>query len=404
MVSSFACPECGTVVGTRRATAGRQVRCSECGTLVEIPFLPRAAGGRRAGRRSSRTWVWAAVGLLLAVVMVVGAVEVARGRGHAARGRELAAVVARSEAAEASGRFDEALAACEQAIKMARTLDPPALKPLRERRDRLAMRDSEARLAAVEGLPDPIEGLRALRVMVESDPGREPVRDRVIAALAAALSSRSETDLEQAARALAAGQPAVAMSFCERVARVADELGYERAGGLREAARAIAERIVGRYGVVFAPVTGEFVNGANSARLHASALHPAFAAALGRKGFLPRPEKSPFLAVWDQVGSVQAHAGSRRAQRRCVLSDPAPRLPPEGLRGPVEGDDRPLAGEAAGQYPHPSSRHERLRDVSHLPGQDPRPGRREAPLRRRPDRPGREPGGLVADLAGSVKR
>jgi tetratricopeptide (TPR) repeat protein len=300
MVGSFACPECGSAVGTRRSTPGRQVHCSECGTLVEIPFLPRAAGGRRGGRRSPRGWAWAALGLVAAILMVVGAVEIARNRGHAAREREIAAVVARAEAAEASGRFDEALAASEQAIKLAKALDPSTLKPLKERRDRLAVRDAEARLAAVEAMPDPIEGLRALRAVVEADPAREPVRDRVIGVLSAALSARAESDLGQAAQTLAAGQPAVAMNLCERVARTADELGHERAGGLRDAARAIAEKIIGRYGVVFAPVTGEFVDGPRSARLHATALHPFLAAALRRKGFLPRPEKSPFLAVWDQ--------------------------------------------------------------------------------------------------------
>lgn len=232
--------------------------------------------------------------------MVVGAVAIARGRGRAAREREVAAHVAESETAEASGRFDDALSASERAIKIAKPLDSYDLKPLRERRDRLAIHDAEGRLAAVEALPDPIEGLRALRAVVESDPAREPVRDRILAALSTALSARAETDLAQAEQALAAGQPAVALNLCERAARAADELGHGRAGGLRESARTLAERVLGRFGVVFAPVTGDFLAGPKSARLHAASLHPALDAALRRKGFLPRPAKSSFLAVWDK--------------------------------------------------------------------------------------------------------
>lgn len=300
MVGSFACPHCGLAVGTRRSTAGRQVRCSACGTLVEIPFLPRAAGGRRRRSRFAAGWVSAALGLVVAVLMVVGAVAIARGRGRAAREGEVAACVAESQAAEASGRFDDALAAGERAIKIAKPLNAFDLKPLTERRDRLAIRDAEGRLAAVESLPDPIEGLRALRSLVDSDPAREPARDRIVAALSAALSARAETDLARAEQSLAAGQPAVALNLCERVAHAADELGHERGGSLREAARAIAARIVGRYGVVFTPVTGEFIDGPKSARVHATSLHPALDAALRRKGFLPRPAKSSFLAVWDK--------------------------------------------------------------------------------------------------------
>ena len=245
-------------------------------------------------------WAWMATGVFAAVVMVVIAVGIARGRGRAARESEIATLVHRAASAEASGRFDEALTATDQAIKNAKALDPSCLQPLKSRRDRLALADAEARLSAAEALPDRVEALKALRAIVEADPAREPARDRVIAALATALSARAESDLGQAEQAVAAGHAATALSLCERAARAADELGHERAGSIRDAARAIAAQVVGRFGVVFAPVAGEFVDGPKSARIHAAALFPPLDAALRRKGFLPRPEKSPFLAVWDQ--------------------------------------------------------------------------------------------------------
>src|SRR3954468_18710687 len=77
MVGTFACPECGSAVLPRGHSPGRRVRCRECGTLVEVPFLPRASGRRRS-RKRVRGWVWAGGGIAVAVLMVVVAVTKAR--------------------------------------------------------------------------------------------------------------------------------------------------------------------------------------------------------------------------------------------------------------------------------------------------------------------------------------
>ena len=44
MDGSFACPECGSDVEVRGLAPGRQVRCGFCHRLLEVPYLPRAAG------------------------------------------------------------------------------------------------------------------------------------------------------------------------------------------------------------------------------------------------------------------------------------------------------------------------------------------------------------------------
>jgi len=299
MARLFACPECRRIVAPTGTVAGLRVRCEACGTLIEIPIVPRGGGYHR--RKPAQTWTWAVLGVVAAVLMVVAAVQIARNRGWSNREREVAQAVARSERDEASGRFAEALVEAEAALKIAKALDPSARKPLKVRRDRLALRESEADLAASAMAPDPVAALRALRARVESDPAREPVRNHVVEALSEALGRRAEKDLAEASRAAASSHPELAMGLCEGVARAADELGFERAGGVRDAARAIAEGVIGRIGVVLAPVEGEFVPALGSARAHAASLHPLASEALRRKGYIPKPSESAFLDAWDQV-------------------------------------------------------------------------------------------------------
>lgn len=299
MVGAFACPECGSEVASRGATAGRTVRCRDCGTLVEIPFLARSMEFRARPRRSVG-WMWAGAGVAAALVMVTVAVLIARGRGLANREREVAQAVSESESAEAVGRFDEALALGEKALTLAKSLGPATRAPLKARRDRLALRDLEARLAAADATPDPVVALRSLLARLDADPALEPARDGAHAALKRALGRRAETDLSQAAAALASGHPEIALSLCERVADTAHELGYRDSGGTREAARNLARQAIGRLGATFAPVKGEFLPNLGTPRLHAQALQPLLAGALKAKGYLPRPESSAFLDDWDE--------------------------------------------------------------------------------------------------------
>ncbi len=299
MGGSFACPECGWVVPTGGNTPGRRVRCRECGTLVEIPFLAR--GASRRSRRRPPVWIWPVIGLVGAVMMVTLAVKVAHSRGIAAREAEVASEIDLADKSETSGRFDEALAHAERALTIARTIGPDCRKPTQARRDMLAIKDAEARLSSAEASPDRVGSLRALQRRVDADPAMEPVRDRVAEVLAATLVSKAEGELSLASQALADGNPSQAMALCEDVAKAVDEVGRARAGHLREDAERVVTSTLGRFGVVFAPVTGEFLQGPSTARLHARSLHPIIANALKRKGYLPKPETSAYLALWDEA-------------------------------------------------------------------------------------------------------
>ena len=300
MIAAFTCPECGLEVELASSSAGRRLRCGECGTLIEVPFLRRVSS-RRKGRGRSPALMIAGGGLIAAVVMIGVALFVAAARGRAHREAQVADAIQRSEKAEAVGHFSRALVECEAAIKIARTLDVPARKPLKERRDRLALRETESQLADAATQSDPVETYRAVLSRLEHDPAREPARGQVFEALSSAIMTRTELDLIEAQAAGLSGHAEVAMGLCERIARASDELGRERGGRFKVSAARIARSVLGRCGVVFAPVTGEFLQGPSTARLHALTLNPAVAVALRKKGYLPRPEVSAFLREWDDV-------------------------------------------------------------------------------------------------------
>ena len=301
MIVAFACPKCGSELAADSSQAGRRVRCVDCGAVVKVPFRVRSSPTRLSSPKASPALKIAGAGLAVAILMVVAAVLIARARGRSNRENEVAEAVHRSKQAEADGRFDEALRETESAMKIAKMLDAEARKPLKQRRDLLAIRQTEAVLAAIPDLPDPVQALRAIQATIDRDPARESLRERVVEALVAALVARARSDLVQAKSAMASAHPEMAIDLCERVAKTADEVGRERAGDLRSLAEKIARQILAHCGVVFVPVTGEFLQGPSSGLLHAATLQPIIAPALKRKGFLPRPEKSAFLKDWDEV-------------------------------------------------------------------------------------------------------
>ena len=93
MDGSFACPECGCDVEVRGLAPGRQVRCEFCGRLLEVPYLPRAAGASWKRRRYSRPkwvpWTWAGLSALLAVVLVAGTVKFLTRQLHSHQDRSI---------------------------------------------------------------------------------------------------------------------------------------------------------------------------------------------------------------------------------------------------------------------------------------------------------------------------
>ena len=86
MDGSFACPECGSDVEVRGLAPGRQVRCGFCHRLLEVPYLPRAAGPSWKRRRFARP-KWVHVGM--------GRARCDSGGGRGGRGRRIFAAAVR---------------------------------------------------------------------------------------------------------------------------------------------------------------------------------------------------------------------------------------------------------------------------------------------------------------------
>ena len=301
MARSFACPECGTPVAPRGHSAGlRRRRCQECGTLVEIPFLPRARAREVRGSRFGPGWTWAGLGIVAAVLMVVGAVEIARSRGRAAREGEIAGFVSASETAEAAGRFEEALARVESARKVARPFGPSVCVPLKERRDRLALFATPRPGSPGRPRPPirsrpcgaPGQGRDGRRTRAGAGPGRRGPVGRPVRG--------PRPTWPEASRALASGHPDMALVPVRAGRQGRRRAGVRSAGGVKEAARAVAATIIGRYGVTFEPVTGEFLQGPSTARVHAESPRADPGPRPVPARYLPRPRTSAFLSVWDE--------------------------------------------------------------------------------------------------------
>ena len=112
MDGSFACPECGSDVEVRLAP-GRQVRCPFCHRLLEVPYLPRAAGPSWKRRRYKRPkwvpWAWAGLGVLLVVVVAAGLVRILWRQYDSMQDRSINRLLASSQEHETGGRLGEAL-------------------------------------------------------------------------------------------------------------------------------------------------------------------------------------------------------------------------------------------------------------------------------------------------------
>jgi hypothetical protein len=255
MEGAFACPECGTEVSATSMGPGRQVRCAECSTLLEVPFFVRSQTRRRGRRPKWRGWAALAATLVIALV---AALVIA----HKVRSRANAELSARTTAA----------------------------------RPGISRADAERRLAEAEALEatDPAEALARypdlLAALTEAG-GLADLHDRARAQQNRARARSAETDLE-AARACAGTDPARSVSLCERAARTAAELPPGTRSGVPDAARALAGEIAGRIGVILEPVQGQFRLG--SPQTYNADLHPRLAEVLRQRGYLPIAESSPF--------------------------------------------------------------------------------------------------------------
>jgi hypothetical protein len=301
MTGSFACPECGIKVSLEGHSPGRRIQCENCLTLVEVPFLPRAAPRRRSGRNFDwlAPWVWLVGFVLVVLIVILGTAKVFQWQAREATNRQLNARIDASEEAERSGDMKKALAEMDAALKMAKetaVLRPDRLEQLRGGRNRLSVRAAERWLGDAAADPSDAnaeENLLALLKRAARDPALEPMLDRIRGAAV----KRAESALAGAQRAVDDQRLGDVMKLANRVMIASSSLPPPDGPRLRDASRALARRIIEERGVEIAPVTGKFRLG-SSGSVHADLQGP-IAEALRKRGYEPRTSASPFGAMWE---------------------------------------------------------------------------------------------------------
>jgi hypothetical protein len=302
MVGTFACPECGTEITPRGHAPGRQVRCANCSTLVEVPFFPRSVAKRRGVARDfdwALPWVRAIVAVLVVLIVVLGVVWTIKRTSRKGTEVEFASLISDSEDAERSGRLEQALAKTEIALRLAKdsgAIGSTRFEKLRTRRDALSLRDAESRLALIASEPDHEKALSQLILLLkraERDAALEPLTTRVRSETA----KRAEAELGAVDGAVKEERYNDALLLASRAMEAAASLPPPDGPRIRDDARARASQMIAERGIVLAPVTGKFRLG--TAESYREDLRTVFADALRQRGYLPRPIRSPFQSIWE---------------------------------------------------------------------------------------------------------
>lgn len=305
MAGCFACPECGSEVALEGYAPGRQVRCPDCSTLVEVPFFPRERKRPPHGVRQRSviicTLVFCAV--LVAGIAITSAGRALRTKGLAERDRAVAAFVASADSAERSARFDLAFEHLDAAIQRAtKDKESPysALPELRARRDALAVRDVKQRIESISQRP-PTEALaqcRALLARLDADPAVELLRPELLEVLEQARMNAAIADLAEARNAWEQRNALRAVAACERVLGALTRTTSDHAARVIADADEIAVDIAGRLGVVQLPVRGKFLLGSGAA--YDQILGTLVADGLQKRGYVNQPRLPALRAVWEK--------------------------------------------------------------------------------------------------------
>lgn len=307
MTGTFACPECGSEVHPKGFSPGRQVRCRDCATLVEVPFLPRALPKRRGRRRRwarERVLVVAcAVGFLLVAVAVGGAARWVGNRGAARARAEVVAHVTAMQEAEASGDLERAFDEAEAALRLAAPDGVPGPDDsLRTRRDALARRLARQQLDSLSGQTTDcaIALVLALHDRVQADPALADLGTEIADRLADLGVERAEAalaDAESAIEALCPSDAFLALRTAHETTTLFALRGEDDARLMGEI-DAVAARLAAGFGVVVEPVRGSFFLG--SASEYETGLRQVALQRVEARRFLPQPAEAPWAAIWEQ--------------------------------------------------------------------------------------------------------
>jgi hypothetical protein len=305
MDGSFACPECGSEVEVRGLAPGRQVRCAFCHRLLEVPYLPRAAGPSWKRRRHARpkwvAWAWVGLCALLAVVVAAGAVQFLRRKYDSIQDRSINQLLQSSQRHEADGRLNEALIDLDAALELADKAGPAWVKRREEERTRrpdLARRDAEAVLAGLCRNPSSTFRLGDwlnLIARAERDADVAQLSTRIDEGFQASLSEQTKRELESGRQLFDSGALSRSMDACDRVGALIKHLSKVSQPAVRKQTEALVEQLVRTAGIVVDVRSGEFLYGSNS---YVADMVPVLEKALESKGYLSRREKSAWRDLW----------------------------------------------------------------------------------------------------------
>ncbi|HEX8203879.1 MAG TPA: hypothetical protein VF590_25615 [Isosphaeraceae bacterium] len=281
MVRGFACPECGAEVAPKGLSPGRQVRCPDCSTWVEVPFIPRQGGtSRRSKRLRRKDQVLIGLGWTLGVLVALAALVLGIRNWHRTQVRH-----ASEEQAALRRRVEDQLKALE----------------------------------AEPSEPD-LDTALGLLARVGGDPSLSSLKGRARQQFDRARDRWAAAELAAADAALADGRRAEVLALGEgmarRIATFPPGSGDHVAGEIRDRIGAVARQI----GAVVEPARGRFLFGSPSA--YDKDLRRLAEAALRRRGYLVPAASSPVRALWDEQAAYRMAVTIAERQAARYLDTP----------------------------------------------------------------------------------
>jgi hypothetical protein len=305
MDGSFACPECGSDVQVRGLAPGRQVRCQFCHRLLEVPFLPRAAGASWKRRRYARpkwvAWAWVGLGVLLVVILGAGAMQFLRRQYDTIQDRSINRLLESSRGLESEGHLDEALVDLDAALKLALKAGPVWMKRLEQeqaRRHDLARRDAQGTLSGLsrnQSTPFRLGDWLNLIARAKRDPDLRELDSNIEDRFQASLTAQITRELAQARQQRASGSLVVSMNACDRAGALLGHLSQNPQPPFRQEIEALICDLLKSAGITVVVSKGRFVYGSDS---YVSEMLPILDQALEARGYLPRRESSPWRDLW----------------------------------------------------------------------------------------------------------
>lgn len=308
MPDTFACPECGSEVAPRGFSPGRQVRCPDCRTLVEVPYIPRAVQRRRQYHQKA-SWSLprvAAIGggaVLLTLVVALVVAGLWKKAQREQRKRQETEIATHLESAQRTARpadatpgaLEAAIIGYDQAIALAHSHHIVLPPNVPRERDALVVRRAAARLDSVASQPTIwLATLHDLKRSVLEEPALRALDERIDREIAAAARRVTQEHLERARQCA----PGEALAAARVAFDAAADLPTAEARTVREAAETIAREVAGRVGVVVEPIAGYFRIGSERAYLD---LLGRLETALARRGYVAAPASQGWEAVWGKA-------------------------------------------------------------------------------------------------------